>query len=216
MSTSINIPPVNLVPRSIRRARVAAWHLRAWGVAAGVCVVLCALATGVLITRHTSEVARQDAARHTLAAQRAQLEAQCAQSAQTLAALGRRLAISDIVRVHPDWSTLLRLLAARRAEGITFERLEIVPKAQPNTPSAAVSPPERFTLRLQGVADSQPTFWFFIGSLESTHVFESVKPVNTGAREIGDRRFIDFSIECALSPTNSKASARVTPAGGEP
>ncbi|MCC6229020.1 MAG: PilN domain-containing protein [Phycisphaerales bacterium] len=208
-------PAVNLIPLSIRRARAVAAHLRGWIIAGVVCAVVCTLATGVLFTRHTSRVARQASERRTLEAQRLQLESQAADAARNLADLNHRLSITQAMRGHPDWSALLRAIAARRDQGVTFENIDISPRTPP-APSAksskpversASAPPEYFLVRLRGVADSQPTLWTFVRSLESLRVFESVKTINSGARAVADKQVIEFSIECALSPQRVRASA---------
>lgn len=214
-------PAVNLIPASIRRARAVAAHVRAWIIVAGVWVFVCALATVVLFTRHTTQIARQESEHRTLEAQRLQLESQAADAAKELAELNHRLSIAQTVRSHPDWSALLRAIAARRDPGVTFENIDIAPRTPP-APSAKAAkpverspaaPPEYFLVRLRGVADSQPTLWTFVRTLESLRVFESVKTINSGARAVGDKPVIEFSIECALSPQRVRASASAAEGG---
>ncbi|MFO0835031.1 MAG: hypothetical protein U0638_08680 [Phycisphaerales bacterium] len=216
-------PAVNLIPESIRRARAVAAHLRAWIIVCAVCVVACSLATTILFTRHTSQVARQESEHHALEAQRVQLEAQAADAAKGLADLNHRLTIAQTVRSHPDWSALLRAIAARRAAGVTFENIEIAPRTPP-APSAKSTkpverspsaPPEYFLVRLRGVADSQPTLWTFVRTLESLRVFESVKTINSGARAVADKQVIEFSVECALSPQRARANASAAVEGDD-
>jgi len=122
------------------------------------------------------------------------------------------------VRRHPDWSALLRAIAARRDAGVTFENIDIAPRTPP-APAAGsakpaerspAAPPEYFLVRLRGVAESQPALWTFVRTLESLRVFESVKTINSGARAAGEKQVIEFSIECALSPQRAREPA--TPA----
>lgn len=202
-------PGVNLIPEPIRRARMVASRLRAWGAAWIACALVCAAVAGVLFSRHTTRVARQESERRDLEARRAQLEAQAAGAGQTLADLSRRLSIADTVRNHPDWSALLRAVAARRSEGITFERLEIAPASPPAKAAtgASAAPADRFALRLRGVSDSQPTLWSFVRALESLRLFESVKTVNSAARDVAGSQVIEFTIECALSPRRARPAA---------
>lgn len=211
-------PAVNLIPVSIRRARAVAAHLRVWILMSGTCIVACALIAGVLFTRHTSQLARQESEHRALEAQRTQLESQAADAARNVAELNHRLAIAQTVRSHPDWSALLRAIAARRDPGVTFENIDISPRTPPapvaksSKPAerSPAAPPEYFLVRLRGVAESQPTLWTFVRTLESLRVFESVKTINSGARAAGDKQVIEFSIECALAPQRVRTSASPT------
>lgn len=216
-------PAVNLIPLSIRRARAVAAHLRVWIFVCTTCILACALTAGVLFTRHTSQIARQESEHRTLEAQRTQLESQAADAARNLAELNHRLSIAQTVRSHPDWSSLLRAIAARRDPGVTFENIDISPRTPPAplaksarpVERSPAAPPEHFLVRLRGVAESQPTLWSFVRTLESLRVFESVKTINSGARAAADKQVIEFSIECALSPTRVRASAAAATEGSE-
>lgn len=219
-------PAVNLIPSPILRARAVAARIRVWAIVVAVCVLAGALATGVLFARHTTQVARQDTERRALEAQRLQLEAQTSDAAKALAELSHRLTIAQAVRSHPDWSALLRVIAARRDAGVTFESIEVSPRPAPTPGPGAKAPkpaeaspsapPEYFLLRLRGVAESQPTLWTFVRTLESLRIFESVKTVNSGARVIGDKRVIEFSVECALSPQRVRVNAAAANPGADP
>lgn len=210
MPHDLNLLPPHRVRALRARARVRAWLLACVGYA---------LALGcVWMWVHVSAPSPASGADRLI-----EIEANLAAVERDLRDLQRsstevveRLATSNAVEGHPDWSLLLELIARSKREEVAIERITLTTRG-----GAVTRPTDRailrrgpWTLTLAGLGASQRAVSDFALRLEDSGVFASVAIVEIRARGVsgtgtggsvgagaaaGDRpALVEFSLTCAL------------------
>jgi hypothetical protein len=112
---------------------------------------------------------------------------------------------------QPDWGLLLPVVAHHlRGEALlsscTLTPATDQPAPPAGKPGKADSPkprdpgarPERFTLALSGLAQSQDAVSGFVAGLEATGVFDRVALAESRRAALGGQEAIAFRVECQL------------------
>jgi hypothetical protein len=102
------------------------------------------------------------------------------------------------VRVHPDMSILLRLIAVHASKEITLERIDLRP-APVGSAKSDLAAPNGYVVRLSGLASSQNEVPRFARDLQDLGVFESISIVGIKSREAA-RRIESKNGEVQLPP----------------
>lgn len=219
---------LNLLPPNRRRElrlhrRLHVWMVlgAAYGIATiGACITLAA--GEPVIDRHeTTELTA-------LTREADVLKEETSQHKKNIAAENRRKQGADLVKDHPDWSTLLELLAQTRGDEIVLESLDVKPvegvsvAAMPTAPPASndakadakptgkPAHPVAYDVRLTGFAKTQTAVTDFADRLQKCNVFDLVKLERSSARASGGLPVIDYTILCHLgtSPAATEQEAR--------
>jgi len=202
----------NLIPRKRRAARRLRSCIRAWCMFGVAYVIVVAGACGLVVAvtqAHDDPLQREASG---LVAQIATSKERLSQTRAELAGITRRLAASREVQGHPDWSILLRLIAANRGEGLALASFELgaVNANSGGNADAAASRgdrPSSYSLRLNGLGKDHTEVAQFALRLEQAGIFSRVVLKDTVAKQLASRTAVSFGIECTLSDVPGLAGA---------
>lgn len=202
---------VNLIPARLRDAACIRARARAW--VAGGLIYAAVLGLGCLAVRAVGgqETMRLevDGTRLTERLERAQ--EQLASIRAQVRDIEARLEASRTVGEHPDWSILLRTLAALREDSIVLDVLDLRAVDQPRQPAAKEEksedgkpkprprPLEAYTLVLRGAGLSQNQVMGFVSRLEGLAPLADVKLRQTQATTVRGVEAVSFTLECRLA-----------------
>lgn len=133
--------------------------------------------------------------------------------AKEIAKREARLALTDAVVDHPDWSLLLRLIASANGQEVGLHRVTVVATPAADAAKGGDLPVHGpWTVSLAGMAPSQRAASEFVARLEALRVFASVTLTETREREglAGGPALVDFAVLCTLREQQRPAS------GGRP
>lgn len=203
---------VNLIPRKRRAARRVSSCLRSWAVFGVVYLLAVAGACALFITATAPAHDPLERDVSGIAAQITAAKERLAKSRAELTTLTRRLAATQEVQGHPDWSVLLGLIASKRGPGLVLATLELRPiearspdgRAGREVPAAR---PAGYTLRLTGLGKDHAEVAQFALRLEEAALFSQVVLKDTIARPLAARMVVSFGIECTLRDTAGVAGA---------
>lgn len=195
------IGAANLIPAPRRRARAARARVRVWGAA---CTALALALMGAFASLSSIESGDQERLELALArgARTADnLERDVASAKARNGDLSRKLAITKAMVDHPDWSVLLSLVSSTRPRQVMLERVALkAAEAPKDAKGVRGGPPlESYVVRIGGLAGSQSDVMNYVGALERTGMFDSVRPPETRSREVVNRELVGFDIECTIS-----------------
>ena len=212
------MPAINLIPARRRYARRMQARGKAWLVIALASGVGLAVGCFTLRARVPKIVVTQQ--------ERTRIEAHIVTSHQQLVSLSTSAAsaeqdqtTAEILLAQPDWSLLLRTLAAKTGQRAVLREIRLKPspvnavllastispagtppKPAPGaTPARPIHVPGRFTLELSGLTRSQEEVSQFVTDLEKLGLFDDVKLVRTGREPFLDGVASNFNLECTLS-----------------
>ncbi|CAG0996421.1 hypothetical protein PHYC_02591 [Phycisphaerales bacterium] len=121
---------------------------------------------------------------------------------KVLAEARNRVESAKAIVDHPDWSTLLEVLARTRGEDVALERLALAQR--PDSVARPGDLPARgpWTLNVAGAAASHGAATQFVLRLERSGLFESVSLSETrergGSGIAGTTALIDFTVVCTV------------------
>jgi Tfp pilus assembly protein PilN len=183
---------VDLTPARRRNHRRLKGVLRIWGASAlGVAVAVgasCALASVAAAGHETTARQLSDANRRVTTLQQQSHEI-LRQLTRAAVAQKQALALSD----QPDWSILLRLVAAQLDAQSSLRSLKL------EKATAAAGGAVRYELALSGAAPSAGAVSAFALRLQSLGLFDSVSLVRTMRSAIGDASVVAFEMNCVLT-----------------
>lgn len=206
---------INLLPKPRRIARLRRARARLWAAAFG----LCLTGNAALFALPKPESARaRDAVAAEISQARLDLEGLRKDRARLQSAANaaeRRARAASILRDHPDWSSLLTLLAELRADDTVIESCE-VERIVPQAPARAVNagdnkpapePAENFKVRIVGHARSPSAAAAFVLRLERTGLFDQARLVDTRPGVLAGADASYFRVECSLGEQRRAADA---------
>ena len=214
---------VDLLPGPWRERRARATRMRAWGLAACATVVAVAGAAGL---HHAGLLGAARAAEHGLANLRARHEdagRRLAVQRDLVEDARRTLNMSRALDRHPDWSVLLRAVAATRGDSIAIEsasvkpRLEEVLETRRSRRRAEAQQPREprllgYDVAVQGLAPDAGEISALAQRLERTGLFDGVRIAHWGPVSDDAARGLRFRIDGWLQePGRAAASAGGTP-----
>jgi|GEM_PF-707398 len=215
---------VNLLPRA-RRLRLAR-RARARGWMAACLCWAGVLGLGVTGYRAAEAPARAGSARavdpETFQRRLAEANGQLRLVRADLQSAKARMAVASSIENHPDWSRLLRLLAGLRGDEVQLRSVEASLEAPPPPPpgargarqpaagssgsgagagsaKAAAPRPERYTVRLEGLAKGPESVTAFVLALERLGLFSAVRLVETKPKDYFGLPMAGFRVECVLT-----------------
>lgn len=116
--------------------------------------------------------------------------------------LRKRVNAARAVGHHPDWSVLLRMIASRRGEAMTFDEVMLTHRVETSAPErksdgkpAPVVRREFYDLTLAGVTDHVRSVNTFVVALEESGLFDRVRRVESNAP---DARGTYFRVICTM------------------
>lgn len=195
---------VNLLSPNRLRAHAAHTRLCRWALICGAYAVLSGMLVLVGVANRGSQ-ARNARNLDGLTASAEQKDKEIRAVRARIAKLQQSELLAREITRHPDWGRLLDALAATRADGVVFERLEfrVSPRATQSKPGVSSA-----TVRITGVAGSQVDAARYAVSLQDLGLFDSVSPVETRAKGAGGQsgtELVTFSltvgISCSVSET---------------
>ncbi len=184
--SALNLLPAPLVERRLRTRRLARWV-----VVTGVMSVL-ALTAGLALRISSSSLVLGDGTR--LETVMLQAQAQTDEIARLRAEtsnLARRADIAAEVKLRPDWSLLLALLAESRDEGVVLRRISLEPVGRTLSPSA-------FQIDVAGLAQNMQGAQAYVIALEESGIFESVRLNDTSRVTVNNTEAIGFAVTLQL------------------
>lgn len=216
---------INLIPRHVRdaaaiRRRLLVWAvvLVAGGMGLGITAVGIRTVGGKELNRLASDGGR-------LSDRIARAEAQLDAIHQKVVEASIKVEASETVGVHPDWSLLLRALAALRGDDVVLRGIQVVtidpPRAAPPAkasagkarPKAAADRREVYSVVLEGCSLSQGGVLDFAARLEALGIMQGVQLKSTRADTHLGVPAVAFEFVCGLSdaaPRNAAAAAADT------
>lgn len=200
------IAAANLIPAPRRHARAARVRVGAWSAACSVLAVGLMAGYLSLSSVESGDRARLESSVGVVARRADSLEREVAAAKAHNGDLARRLAITKAMVDHPDWSVLLNLLSGVRGEQIMLERVTLAPAEAARAARAPGA--ESYVLRIAGLGATQAGVMGYVSALESTRLFDTVKPPETRRRAVLNRELVGFEVECELSaraPESAKA-----------
>lgn len=116
--------------------------------------------------------------------------------------LRKRVNAARAVGHHPDWSVLLRMIAGRRGEAMTFDEMTlahrvetVVSERKTEGKPAPTLRREYYDLTLAGVTDHVRSVNAFVVALEESGLFDRVRRVEANAP---DERGTYFRVICTM------------------
>lgn len=222
---------VNVLPRARRLRLARRAHARAWTAAclgwAGV------LGIGVMGYRAAEAPSQAGPARAvdpaTLQRRLADANSQLRLVRADLQSAKARVAVASSIENHPDWSRLLRLLAGLRGDEVQLRSVEASLEAPPPPPpgargarqpaggasgssagasnaKASAPRPERYAVRLEGLAKGPESVTAFVLALERLGLFSAVRLVETKPKDYFGLPMAGFRVECVLTDRGVTAS----------
>lgn len=193
----------NLIPTSVLAARARSRRLRLWSLSAGVYTTLAA--SGCLLAFSGDDESVHIEGR--LAETTAEIDALTSAVSKLkldIASASRQIAAAKEVTAHPDWSTLLSVVADARPQGLVLDDLAIdplAPKAERSAKSAqpASTRPAGYTLTLRGLAKGPREVTAFVLNLEALQLFASVELRQSSAARTSDADAAAFHIVCTVT-----------------
>lgn len=209
---------INLLPRSIRDARLRRRAAGAWSVvclAAVVCSGVWALHSRAQGGDGGRELTR-------LLGERTEsidtIKQQIARSGVQMAAVQKELVVSDHIRARPEWSQLLTLLSSFVGEGAVIEQCKVTEAAapaparvatKPSAPSASAKKAEPkaeeapalagYVLQLGGAARDQDRVSEIVMAMERSGLFSQTTLVQMRRRSLLKGEAIGFEIRADLA-----------------
>ena len=199
----MSVVGVNLLSPARRARSLRRMLMRRWisGLAMYV-MLLAGVSAMVLLSTRVQGLAENE-----LAGVSMQLEQREAEHKQLMSQrneLRKRVNAARAVGYHADWSILLRLIAERRGNVITFDdvslehRMELVPverAADAKGPAPAPMRKEQYELTLIGVGEDVRSVNSFVVALEESELFDRVRRTESNAP---DERGTHFRIICVM------------------
>lgn len=212
---------VNLLPRHRRAKLRTQRHLRLWAGSLGVyTAILSAAVAGAAIFAppHATSIEQALVRTDRLIAQR---EAELDRRQSAARAIATDLRLVEAVGKQPDWSILLRLVAAELGEETALSAWSVEPIAgtasatqssgTTGTPRAGSVPqvlqePAGYSMRVVGMAPSHAVVTDAVLRLEDTGLFRSVRLESARQDVRGSTRFASFTIVAELNPQAQTAN----------
>ncbi|MBL0869535.1 MAG: PilN domain-containing protein [Phycisphaerales bacterium] len=194
---------VNLIPPSVLTARARARRVRIWGFTAGVYVSLAASGCLLAFSGDHESVHIEDRLAETTA-EIDSLTSAISKLKIDIASSSRQIAAAKEVTAHPDWSTLLSVVADARPLGLVLDDVAIdpvTPKADRSTKSIqpASTRPSTYTVTLRGLAKGPREVTAFVLNLEALTLFASVELRQSSAARTADSDAAAFHIVCTVA-----------------
>lgn len=185
---------VNLIPGPIQASRSIARRARLWCASLGVggCVVGLAAGTLHLSAPGQTPVPAESGMVIRLEAREEQLK----KVSREIAMLERTAAEKRLAPV-PDWSLMMRGLAARRPGDVVLDAVEI----------GTVS--EGATVLITGAGSSTRAVDAFVTALESLNIFDAVQQLENRTRLVDGEAVSGFRLRCVIHPGKHVASGKV-------
>lgn len=203
------VPPARVAMLALRRRR------RMWGMA---CAAYMFVAAGVCGSIAASSGVALPSIRHDLEREERKGTGLREAIARTSARIGdtnKRLETSRLVRLHPDWSGIFRLIAEERGNEVVLEGCDLRPvwdsgsgaNAKTEKPTIA----REYTLALSGLAASQKAVSNYVLALENSGAFQTVQRVETRTRTEGKQQLVGFTVRCTLTDRDPRKSEAARP-----
>ncbi len=210
---------INLLPRSIRDARVRRRAACAWGV---VCIVAC-VASGLWALHSRSQSGDGGRELTRLLGERVKsiesIKQQIARTSSVMATVQKELVVSDHIRARPEWSQLLTLLSSFVGEGAVIEQCRITEAAAPPAVRVVAKPSAKpdpggakqqiktdegpalagYVLQLGGAARDQDRVSEIVMAMERSGLFTQTTLVQMRRRSLLRGEAIGFEIRAELA-----------------
>lgn len=210
--------PINFIPQAAReraalRRRVVVWSyvVAATAVTLTVGTLVAGSFGGDQRTRLASEAAR-------VAERTARAEAALRSLRGQVSEASRRLESSKTIGVHPDWSVLMRALAALRGDEVMLTSIDVRAKDQQEQGAASpggqagkgaaaakagartgIRRKEEYALQIRGRALSQMGVLEFVKRVEDLGLMAEVSPPQTRAEPYMGVQGVWFEMGCRLT-----------------
>ncbi|MCC6322036.1 MAG: hypothetical protein IT438_11445 [Phycisphaerales bacterium] len=208
---------MNFIPQSRREAAAIRRRMIRWGGVAASAAL--AVAVGCLVSRSLGgdERSRLDEESDRVTERLSRADASLRSLRKQVLEANQRLEASKTIGVHPDWSELLRTLAALRGEDVMLTSIDVqskdlteaaptvadpAPKAAADTKTknkARARRKESYTLQVRGRALSQMGVLEFVKRIEDLGLMAQVSPPQTRAEPHLGVSGVWFEMECRLS-----------------
>jgi Tfp pilus assembly protein PilN len=216
---------VNLIPASRLEAHARKVRVRTWA---------CVLTATAMLSASAAVAFRalwsldQAPIRAEIAKARAAIEAADAALIKVrgeIATLDRADRAARMVGDHPDWSLLLLAINQARGDAVSLSSFDLrasppapapAPAASDPRPQSALRQPERFTLKLKGIATDISGVMTFVEKLEALGVMEKVAMKQSRAEAFRGVTVTGFDIECSLTERAATAATASAEKEGRP
>jgi Tfp pilus assembly protein PilN len=205
----------NLLPEEWAYARRARARVRRWTYVVGVYALLLAGAW-VVAAGPAPGAARLAADLNTARQELQRREEDATRLSKQTQTLLKTVGESELIRDHPDWSGMLRLLAAMRGEGLVLDRVDLQSRpASPESTKGRRAAPEsplqgEFTLVCSGIGRTRRDVADFVRRLESLELFDSVRLTETRVNRFAGTadEMVSFGVTCTLLEPKRRGEAR--------
>lgn len=200
----VNLMPPDRLAALARRRRVRCWAvaLPAWGVA-------CAAALAVIIALGPEEAGASRARLAQLDQKITALEQADRRLRVELTEWSRRAEAARAAGGWPDWSRLLRLLAALREDGVVLASVSVEPP--PASPARGGGGGRAgFSVIVEGVGRTQGAVTSYVLRLERAAVFDAVTLAETRSREFRGEPAVGFRLEAELGRPRPQGGSDAT------
>lgn len=196
----------NLIPARRAAALRRRERVRRWGLAAGVLTLLLSAGLGALWGSRAGASHDLDPALAAATSNLERSERALASAKARLSAAQKAAAAASVLADLPDWGVLLDLLASKLGDDAVYTMIGVSPdvgsagasgKATPKVDTGAR--PERYLVRVSGLARGQGGVSRLVLALEETRLFDRVTLVESRRVGEGTEETMAFSLACNLS-----------------